>query len=149
MVNPPTIINVLLQSAVAPRMGKKRAKIYTPAFTIVAECRYADTGVGAFIAPGSQKWKGNCADLVNAPRKINPTNNGYKEWLMIISRRSINSLMMNVSAILPNNSNPAKRKNPPIPVMLNAVMALFRESLLSLLKPIRKKELILVNSQKI
>jgi len=30
------------------------------------ECRYADTGVGAAIACGSQKWNGNCALFVNA-----------------------------------------------------------------------------------
>ena len=38
-----------------------------PAFTIVAECSRALTGVGAAIAAGSQKWNGNCADFVNAP----------------------------------------------------------------------------------
>jgi hypothetical protein len=38
-----------------------------PAFTIVAECRYALTGVGAAMALGSQKWNGTCADLVKAP----------------------------------------------------------------------------------
>jgi hypothetical protein len=38
--------------------------------TIVAECRYALTGVGAAIAAGSQAWKGNCADFVNAPSRI-------------------------------------------------------------------------------
>ena len=35
--------------------GVKRAIKYTPAFTIAAACKYADTGVGAAIAPGSQK----------------------------------------------------------------------------------------------
>ena len=34
----------------------------------MAECSYALTGLGAAIAPGSQKWKGNWADLVKAPR---------------------------------------------------------------------------------
>ena len=37
---------------------------------MVAECRYADTGVGAAIAFGSQNWNGNCALLVSAPRRI-------------------------------------------------------------------------------
>jgi|GEM_PF-3195549 hypothetical protein len=32
--------------------------------------RYADTGVGAAIAFGSQKWKGTWALLVNAPRRM-------------------------------------------------------------------------------
>ena len=38
-----------------------------PALTIAAACRYALTGVGAAIAPGSQKWKGKMADLLSAP----------------------------------------------------------------------------------
>ena len=38
-----------------------------PAFTIAAACRYALTGVGAAIAPGSQKWNGTIADLLTAP----------------------------------------------------------------------------------
>ena len=38
-----------------------------PAFTIAAACRYALTGVGAAMAPGSQKWKGKIADLLSAP----------------------------------------------------------------------------------
>ena len=50
--------------------GARRATRYTPALTIVAECRYALTGVGATIAPGSQAWNGICADLVNAPSRI-------------------------------------------------------------------------------
>ena len=37
-----------------------------PALTTAAACRYALTGVMAAIASGSQKWNGNCADLVNA-----------------------------------------------------------------------------------
>jgi hypothetical protein len=37
---------------------------------MVAECRYAETGVGAAIAWGSQKWKGNCALLVKAPARM-------------------------------------------------------------------------------
>ena len=38
-----------------------------PALTIAAACRYALTGVGAAMAPGSQKWNGTMADLVSAP----------------------------------------------------------------------------------
>jgi hypothetical protein len=43
---------------------------------MVAECRYADTGVGAAIAFGSQKWKGNWALLVNAPRRMRQSTTG-------------------------------------------------------------------------
>ena len=50
-------------------MGDMRAINTMPAFTMVAECKYALTGVGAAIAPGNQKWKGNCADFVKAPSK--------------------------------------------------------------------------------
>ena len=41
-----------------------------PAFTIAAECKYADTGVGAAIAPGNQICHGACADFVIAPNII-------------------------------------------------------------------------------
>ena len=47
-----------------------------PAFTIVAEWRKALAGVGAAMAPGSQKWKGNCADLVKAPSRIRASATG-------------------------------------------------------------------------
>ena len=55
-----------------------------PSFTIVAECRYADAGVGACIALGSQKWKGNCADFVNtassSPIMIGTIHGLYTSW---------------------------------------------------------------------
>src|SRR5699024_7002906 len=41
-----------------------------PALTMAAECRYAETGVGAAMAPGSQKWNGILADFDSAPAKI-------------------------------------------------------------------------------
>src|SRR5690606_29049835 len=116
---------------------------------MVAECKKAETGVGAFIAPGNQKWKGNCADLVKAPIKRKPNINGYSSCCMIISRSLIKAEIEYVPAILPINTNPATRKNPPIPVIVSAVNALFLDSACSLLKPIRKNELILVSSQKI
>ena len=49
-----------------------------PAFTIVAECKYALTGVGAAMACGNQKWNGNCADLVNAPNSTSTNATSYK-----------------------------------------------------------------------
>jgi hypothetical protein len=70
MVAAPAAVTAVVQSAVAPRIGVIRASRYTPAFTIVAECRYALTGVGAAIAFGSQKWKGTCADLVKAASRV-------------------------------------------------------------------------------
>jgi hypothetical protein len=53
-------------------IGVILAMRYTPAFTIVAECRYALTGVGASIAFGSQKWNGTWADFVNAASRTRP-----------------------------------------------------------------------------
>jgi hypothetical protein len=41
--------------------GYTRPMRSTPAATIAAEWRYAETGVGAAIALGSQKWNGVCA----------------------------------------------------------------------------------------
>ena len=37
--------------------------------------------LGAAIAWGSQKWKGNCADLVNTPSRTRPRISGYSSWL--------------------------------------------------------------------
>ena len=42
----------------------------------MAECRYALTGVGATIAPGSQPWNGYWADLVKAPMAIEHQRGG-------------------------------------------------------------------------
>ncbi len=70
IVSAPATVSAPVQSAVPPRSGVIRATRYTPALTIVAECRYALTGVGACIAFGSQKWNGNWADLVNAASRI-------------------------------------------------------------------------------
>ena len=44
----------------------------TPALTMVEECRSAEVGVGATMAPSSQVWNGICAALVmpaNAKRR--------------------------------------------------------------------------------
>ena len=43
---------------------------------MVAEWRYALTGVGASMADGSQKWNGTWADLVNAPAKTSASTSG-------------------------------------------------------------------------
>ena len=53
--------------------GASRATRNTPAFTMAAACRYADTGVGAAMAAGSQKWNGTCADLDRAPTSTSAT----------------------------------------------------------------------------
>ena len=66
----PASPNMANHSGVPESTGHSRASRNTPALTMVAECRNADTGVGAAIALGSQKWKGNCALLVNVPSRI-------------------------------------------------------------------------------
>ena len=70
MVSIPTTLSVVAQSGVPLSAGCSRASRNTPALTMVAECRKALAGVGACMALGSQKWKGNCADLVKQPRQI-------------------------------------------------------------------------------
>ena len=55
IVSAATTVIVPVHIVVPPRSGVIRAIRNTPAFTIVAECRYALTGVGACIAFGSQK----------------------------------------------------------------------------------------------
>jgi hypothetical protein len=44
-----------IHSSVPASAGHSRASRKTPSFTMAAECRYAETGVGATIACGSQK----------------------------------------------------------------------------------------------
>src|SRR5699024_12599823 len=66
----PIKLTAQIQIASPPKTGVKRATIYIPAFTIVAECKYALIGVGASIASGNQIWNGNCADFVKAPNNI-------------------------------------------------------------------------------
>jgi hypothetical protein len=58
MVAAPARVTTVVHMGVEPRIGVILAIRYTPAFTIVAEWRYALTGVGASIAFGSQKWNG-------------------------------------------------------------------------------------------
>ena len=66
------------QASLPASTGQKRASRNTPALTIVAECRKAETGVGAAIACGNQKWKGNCALLESAPKAISVSAAGYQ-----------------------------------------------------------------------
>jgi hypothetical protein len=51
----PSVHRIQNHSGVPASAGQRRARRNTPALTIVAECRYADTGVGAAIALGNQK----------------------------------------------------------------------------------------------
>jgi hypothetical protein len=64
MVQPPAVVHrdtplgevtQYHHASVPPIAGLSRASKSTPVFTIVAEWRYALTGLGASIAAGSQK----------------------------------------------------------------------------------------------
>jgi hypothetical protein len=61
---------------------------------MAAECRYAETGVGAAIARGSQKWNGTCALLASAATAINAAATAV---VVPPSARSIRSGRENVS----------------------------------------------------
>ena len=66
----PSPTTMICQDTRSENPGARRATRKMPALTIAAACRYALTGVGAAIAPGSQKWNGKMADLLNAPIRI-------------------------------------------------------------------------------
>ena len=74
-VAPPKPTSSVVHAVVPPSQGVVRAKRYTPACTMVAECRNAETGVGASMALGSQTWKGSCADLVKAASRNSASTN--------------------------------------------------------------------------
>lgn len=63
----PSVSTVTRQGAESAKPGASRATRKVPAFTMAAACRYALTGVGAAMAPGSQKCMGTMADLLSAP----------------------------------------------------------------------------------
>src|SRR5699024_12595492 len=72
----PIMLTIIKNHSYPENIGENLATKYIPAFTIVAECKYALTGVGASIASGNQMWKGNWADLLKAPSKIKTRING-------------------------------------------------------------------------
>ena len=51
----PAAVTTTSNQPVPASTGYMRISRNTPALTMVAECRYADTGVGAAMASGSQK----------------------------------------------------------------------------------------------
>ena len=102
--------------------------IKTPALTIVAECRNALTGVGAAIALGNQKWKGNCADFVNAPSKIKTMIPCRCGEAITTSPLAMISEICHEPASIPSNTNPASKASPPVPVTSSAWSAFLRAS---------------------
>ena len=131
---------------VSLKIGAVRANNTMPALTMVAECKYALTGVGAAIAPGNQKWNGNCADLVNAP-----SNSIEAATLAIVpvGARSCNF----ANDVVPNwfcsKPMPTNMHNPPAPVVSSARTAERRATSDLSCRPISKNDHTDVSSQKI
>ena len=87
---------------------------------MVAECRYALTGVGACIAFGSQKWKGNCADLVNAASRTSPTIGPYIAWPPMAVPFASNVDRLTLPPACQSITAAASSARPPAPVTSNA-----------------------------
>ena len=109
-----------------------------------AEWRYALTGVGATIAPGSQRNVGYCADLVNAPTRIRPraipTGGPLGGFATI-------SLMRYVPAACPRTTNPASIASAPALVTSSAWNAAARALPSVCVLPISRNDVTAVNSQ--
>ena len=133
--------------SVPPSAGYSRASRNTPAFTIVAECRYADTGVGAAIAWGSQKWNGNCALLVKQPSSTSTSAGTYSGCARSTSPDFNTVSSSVVPTIWPITSTPASRHSPPAPVTASAMRAPSRASARWRQKPISRNDDRLVSSQ--
>ena len=129
--------------ATVPRStGARRRTRYTPAFTMVLECRRAETGVGATMAPSSHEEKGICADFVN-PAKASSTA-GRRAAPFSIETRWSSSTVPRVEArrmMAPANARP------PSMLSVRARNALPRDSVVPLY-PMRRKEQRVVTSQK-
>src|SRR6478752_4362531 len=105
---------------------------------MVAECRYALTGVGAVIAPGSQAWNGYCADLVNAPMRISTS---ATVTVVPDGGAATIALRRYVPAAWPSRTNPASIARPPVDVTSRACSAAARAFGLVWSLPISRYEL--------
>ena len=88
-----------------------------------AACRYALTGVGAAIAPGSQKWNGINADLVSAPTSSSATATATAGPA---GGAATISLIRKVPAAAPTISIPTSMASPPNVVTSNACSPAWR-----------------------
>ncbi len=141
----PTVTVTFVKSGTVKRKPSFATR-NTPAFTIVAECRNAETGVGASIAVGSHRWKGSCADFVNAASStssIAGTNSG-------LACRAATS--MRERFVLPPataiRAVPASSASPPAPVTTRALTAPSRDARRWCQYPISRKLVTDVSSQK-
>ena len=143
----PARVTISNHKSVPASAGYKRASRNTPAFTMVAECRYALTGVGAAMAWGNQKWNGNWALLVKAPSSTRHRISGYNSLPRIRSPLASTSVSENDPTTSPINNTPASSARPPMPVTVIAMRAPLRAPVWWPQKPISRKELRLVSSQ--
>ena len=130
------------QTSVSWKAGAMTATRITPAFTMVAECRYALTGVGAAIAPGSHTWNGACADFVAAAIRMSTAAAVAVEPVI-----GVISLRTAVPAASTYSTNPARSARPPPAVMTSARRAAVRATGSVFLKPTSRNEVIEVSSQ--
>src|SRR3546814_15692940 len=89
-----------------------------PAFTMAAACRYALTGVGAAMAPGSQKWNGTRADLLSAPTSTQISATGTSGPVTGWATSSPSEY--EPPSIWPRMTMPASIARPPKVVTINA-----------------------------
>ncbi len=97
------------------------------------------------MALGSQKWKGNCADLVKQPISTSTVIPGSSAEACttagsICDRRS-------VPVSCPSSSRPASSARPPAPVSSSACRALRRLFGSSWVKPMSRNDVTVVSSQ--
>ena len=124
----PSTMTIPCQMGRSENAGANRATRYTPALTIAAACRYAETGVGAAIAPGSQKWNGSSADLVAAPTR---THTIATVTAVPAGGFATTSERRNVPAAVPRTTIPPSIDSPPNVVTTIACIAARRDALRS------------------
>ena len=101
------------------------------------------------MACGSQKWNGNCADLVNAPSSTSTRMVSYSGCALITAPDASTCVSSKLPTTCPSSSTPASSASPPAPVIMSARRAPRRASASRRQNPIRRNELRLVSSQKV
>ena len=143
IVRRPTVAPSGNQMSTSRSTGPVSASKTMPAFTIVAEWRYALTGVGAAMAPGSQTWNGTWADLVAAAMISSTTAS-----VAAAPEGGDISLRRTVPVWSTRTSRPASRTRPPAAVMSSARRAARRTEASTFLWPTRRNDVMDVSSQK-
>ena len=95
---------------------------------MAAAWRYALTGVGAAIAPGSQKWKGMSADFEIAPTRMRMIAEMMTGPVSMPSwARSTSAEMRPVPVAVMSRTMPTSMARPPAVVTISACRAAWRE----------------------